>query len=204
MPRSHMFFGCTGLTAYSRFTSANGVHSEGTGYGPSGGSSGGKARGDGNARESSSRGGSSSRRYSKGSGSGSGSGSASESADEPSKLGLHITECTDRFQLIDILLFGTAPCCTGCVWDGTGCRTGDCDTETMEHRCSKLSHNVDKCESEIGQYNRCVWSHGDKTAVQANELEMEPISHDSREMKQEEIPQRLGLFGSDSVTLCVQ
>jgi len=80
----------------------------------------------------------------------------------------------------------------GCVWDGTGCH-GDCDTKTMEDRCNKYSHDKDLCEGDVGQYNRCIWSHGGNTAVQADEVQMEVMmSHDSREMKQEEIPQRLG------------
>lgn len=80
----------------------------------------------------------------------------------------------------------------GCVWDGTGCH-GDCDTKTMEDRCNKYSHDKDLCEGDVGKYNRCIWSHGGNTAVQADEVQMEVMmSHDSREMKQEEIPQRLG------------
>jgi len=54
----------------------------------------------------------------------------------------------------------------GCVWDGTGCHDDDCDTSAMEDRCQKLSHDQDECESEVGSYNRCVWSHGSKSNLQ--------------------------------------
>jgi len=80
----------------------------------------------------------------------------------------------------------------GCVWDGTGCH-GDCDTKSMEDRCSRYNHDKDLCEGDVGQDYRCIWSHDGNTVVQADEVEMEAMmSHDSREMKQEEIPQRLG------------
>ena len=77
---------------------------------------------------------------------------------------------------------------------------------------------MDTCNSDIGEYNRCVWSHGanynvnaksksHKNAVQADEVEMEAMSvstsHDtkqrgstsnSKEMQKDEISARLGMW----------
>ena len=106
---------------------------------------------------------------------------------------------------------GALPFDSGCIWDGSGCHE-DCDEEAMEQRCSKLNHDMDTCNSDIGEYNRCVWSHGvnynaksksHKRAVIAEEVGMEAVSKgssydkhhdvDSKEMKKEEITARLGM-----------
>jgi len=47
----------------------------------------------------------------------------------------------------------------GCIWDQTGCAAG-CDMEAMDARCDRMSHDQELCEGEIGQFNRCTWSHG--------------------------------------------
>lgn len=55
----------------------------------------------------------------------------------------------------------------GCVWDQTGCANG-CDQEAMDKRCDRMSHDQAMCEGEIGQFNRCRWSHGANPHSAAN------------------------------------
>lgn len=52
----------------------------------------------------------------------------------------------------------------GCIWDQTGCSNG-CDMEAMDARCDRMSHDQEQCEGEIGQFNRCQWSHGENTHI---------------------------------------
>jgi hypothetical protein len=55
----------------------------------------------------------------------------------------------------------------GCIWDQTGCSNG-CDMEAMDKRCDRMSHDQEMCEGEIGQFNRCQWSHGGNVHSMSN------------------------------------
>jgi len=65
----------------------------------------------------------------------------------------------------------------GCVWDQTGCANG-CDMEAMDMRCDRMSHDQEMCEGEVGEFNRCVWSHGSNSHMNVD-IHFSDIGEDS-------------------------
>jgi len=65
----------------------------------------------------------------------------------------------------------------GCIWDQTGCSNG-CDMEAMDARCDRMSHDQDLCEGEVGQFNRCQWSHGENSHMNVD-IHFADIGEDS-------------------------
>merc|ERR1712241_295628 len=56
----------------------------------------------------------------------------------------------------------------------------------MKDRCTKLSRDMEGCQGELGQFNRCVWYHGEDSKDSSHESK-----HNSKDMK-EDIEPRLG------------